>query len=244
VHITGTTVGDPMHELFSRIEAAAKEAGAAKVGFANIMALKDMQVGDETVFGFSSAVTVMVEIPMEAVRRSLDSPSEEMRAAYKQCNMKLKKAEEKVVETLVAAGYKARSVDPSERINKEMLLGPISHKAVARLAGMGWIGKNGLIITEDFGPRLRMGTVLTDMPVAKNPEPSGSDCGDCTACVDNCPMKVLKGPEFSDYPKSRDLVIDWAKCGKYEHTLIGDGSRPEKACGRCIAKCPRSGLGL
>lgn len=231
-----------MNELFSAIEVAAKEAGAARVGFANISALRTMQVGDHQVFEFPSAISVMVEIPIDAVRCSLDSPSEELRSAYKQCNMKLKKAEEKVVETLKAAGYDARLIDPSERVNKEMLLGAISHKAVARLAGLGWIGKNGLIVTEDFGPRLRMGTVLTNMPVAKNPAPQTNDCGECTACVDNCPMKVLKGPEFKDHPESRDQVIDWAKCGKYEHTLIGDGSRPEKACGRCIAKCPKSGL--
>ncbi|MGD0819097.1 MAG: hypothetical protein ABR986_11990 [Methanomassiliicoccales archaeon] len=231
-----------MNELFSEIEAAAREAGAAKVGFANISTLKAMLVGDQTVFEYPSAISVMVEIPEDSVRSSLVAPSVELRAAYKQCNMKLKKAEEKVVEILVAAGYKARLVDPSERINKEMLLGPISHKAVARLAGLGWIGKNGLIITDDFGPRLRMGTVLTDMLVAKNPDPLKNDCGACTACIDNCPKKVLKGPEFKDYPESRDYVIDWAKCGKYEHTLIGDGSGPEKACGRCIAKCPKSGL--
>jgi epoxyqueuosine reductase len=231
-----------MNELFSAVEVAAKEAGAARVGFANISALRNMQVGDHQVFEFPSAVSVMVEIPIEAVKCSLTSPSEELRSAYKQCNMKLKKAEEKVVETLKAAGYDARSIDPSERVNKEMLLGPISHKAVARLAGMGWIGKNGLILTEDFGPRLRMGTVLTNMPVTMNPTPQMNECGECTACVDNCPMKVLKGPEFKDHPESRDHVIDWAKCGKYEHTLIGDGSRPEKACGRCIAKCPKSGL--
>ena len=231
-----------MTDLNKNIEMAAKEAGAAKVGFANISGLKDIQAGDPAVFAYPSAVSVMVEIPIEAVRRSLDSPSEEMRAAYKQCNMVLKKAEEKVVETLKAAGYEARLVDPSERVNKEMLLGAISHKAVARLAGMGWLGKNGLIITDDFGPRLRMGTILTNMPVAKNPVPLKNGCGDCTACIDYCPMKVLKGAEFTDYPTSRDHVIDWAKCGKYEHTLIGDGSRPEKACGRCIARCPKSGL--
>ncbi len=231
-----------MKEFLSRIEAAAKEAGAAKVGFANISGLKGLQVGDDTVFAYNSAVTVMVEIPIEAVKQSLESPSEEMRAAYKQCNMKLKKAEEKVVETLKSAGYEARLIDPSERVNKEMLLGAISHKAVARLAGMGWIGKNGLIITEDYGPRLRMGTVLTNLPIENNPQPLKNGCGSCTACIDNCPMKVLKGPTFTDHPESRESVIDWAKCGKYEHTLIGDGSRPEKACGRCIAKCPKSGL--
>jgi epoxyqueuosine reductase QueG len=231
-----------MKHIFSDIKAAAIEGGAVKVGFADINAIKGIQVGDETIFDYPSAVSVFVEIPEEAVRSALDNPSEQMRAAYKQCNMKLKKAEEKVAEVLRAAGYKARPIDPSERVKPELLLGAVSHKAVARLAGMGWIGKNGLIITDEYGPRVRFGTVLTDLPVNEHVEPLKNQCGDCTACIDNCPMRVLKGPEFEDHPQTRDHVIDWAKCGKYEHTLIGDGSRPEKACGRCIARCPRSGI--
>lgn len=231
-----------MKHIFSDIEAAAIEGGAVKVGFANIYAMKGIQVGDETVFDYPSAVSVFVEIPEEAVRSALDNPSEQMRAAYKQCNMKLKKAEEKVAEVLRAAGYKARPIDPSERVKPDLLLGAVSHKAVARLAGMGWIGKNGLIITAEYGPRVRFGTVLTDLPVNEHVGPLKNQCGDCTACIDNCPMRVLKGPEFEDHPQTRDHVIDWAKCGKYEHTLIGDGSRPEKACGRCIARCPKSGI--
>jgi len=143
---------------------------------------------------------------------------------------------------LTAAGYKARFVDPAQRIVPEKLLGPISQKAIATQAGMGWIGKNGLLITDKFGPRQRMAAVLTDMPVSRKAELINNKCGDCTACIDHCAMKVLKGPSFKHHPESRDEVIDWAKCGDYEKRLIGDGSKPEMACGRCISRCPFSKL--
>lgn len=229
-----------MEPLYARIEEAAKLAGSGLVGFANLSPLKGMLAGDATTFEFPYAVTFAVEIPEQAARASMNSPSTEMREAYKMCNKKLKAAGEKVVEILTAAGYKARFIDPAQRVVPEKLLGPISHKAIASLSGMGWIGKNGLLITEAYGPRQRMGAVLTDMPVTRTAKLIDNQCGDCTACIDHCAMKVLKGAEFKHHPESRELVIDWAKCGVYEAKLIGDGSKPEMACGRCISRCPFS----
>jgi epoxyqueuosine reductase len=219
--------------------------GAFKVGYADVNELKGMIAGDPSTFDFPSAVSIAVEIPKDAARSALEVPSEEMREAYKQCNKKLKRIGDQIVEDLVAAGYKARFIDPSERVVPEKLLGPISHKAIAHLAGLGWVGKNGLLISQEHGPRFRMGTVLTDMPVMGNPPLLVSSCGECTICIDNCPTSSLKeSPPFVDHPHARELVIDWAKCGRYEKALIGDGSRAEQACGRCIATCPRSQLDL
>ena len=229
-----------MEPFYQKIEAAARESGSELVGFADLSPLKGMLAGDATTFEFPCAVTFAVEIPKDAARASLDKPSEEMRSAYKMCNKKLKEAGERIVQLLIAEGYKARFIDPAQRVNPEKLLGPMSQKAIASLSGMGWIGKNGLLITESYGPRQRMGAVLTDMPVTREAKLVDNQCGTCTACIDRCAMKVLKGPDFKHHPGSRDLVIDWAKCGVYEARLIGDGSRPEMACGRCISVCPFS----
>jgi epoxyqueuosine reductase len=229
-----------LEPLYNKIETAAREAGSDLVCFADLAPLEGMLTGDATTLEFPYAVTFAVEIPKEAALASLKKPSEEMRSAYKMCNKKLIATGEKIVELLTAEGYKARFIHPAQRVVPEKLLGPISQKAIASLSGMGWIGKNGLLITDEFGARQRMGAVLTDMPVTRVAKLIDNKCGDCTICIDRCAMKVLKGPEFKHHPESRDLVIDWAKCGEYEVKLIGDGSRPEKACGRCISVCPFS----
>ncbi len=236
------TISGPLEPLYRKIEAAARESGSALVGFADLSPLKGMLAGDPGAFEFPHAVTFAVEIPKEAARASLEKPSEEMRSAYKMCNRKLKEAGERISQLLAAEGYKARFIDPAQRVNPEKLLGPISQKAIASLSGMGWIGKNGLLITEEFGPRQRVGAVLTDMPVNRQAKLIDNKCGECTACIDRCAMKVLKNADFKHHPESRDQVIDWAKCGVYEAKLIGDGSRPEKACGRCVSVCPFSRL--
>lgn len=231
--------------LYGRIEELSCEGGAFKLGYADIRQLKGMVAGDPSIFDFPNAVSFAVEIPKDAARSAMKAPSAEMREAYKQCNKRLKQIGDQIVEELIAAGYKARFIDPSERVVPEKLLGPVSHKAIAHLAGLGWVGKNGLLISQEHGPRFRMGTVLTDLPVVENPPPLVSGCGECTICIENCPTNSLKETTpFEDHPQDRDLVIDWAKCGRYEKALIGDGSRVEQACGRCISTCPRSQMDL
>jgi epoxyqueuosine reductase QueG len=231
--------------LYERIEQLSREGGAFKIGYADIKELKGMVAGDPSTFDFPNAVSIAVEIPKDAARSALKVPSAEMREAYKQCNKKLKRIGDQIAEEIIAVGYTARFIDPSERVVPDKLLGPISHKAIAHLAGLGWIGKNGLLISQEHGPRFRMGTVLTDMPVVENPPLLGSGCGECKICIENCPTSSLKDSSpFEDHPQDRELVIDWAKCGRYEKALIGDGTRAEQACGRCIATCPKSQMEL
>jgi epoxyqueuosine reductase len=235
---------EPPQGLWEQISQLALSGGAFRVGCADIRSLQDLQVGDPTTLDYPSAVSFAVEIPPAAANASMKAPSEEMREAYKQCNKKLKQIGAQVVESLSSAGFQARFVDPAERIVPEKLLGPISHKAVAHQSGIGWIGKNGLLITDEHGPRFRMGTVLTNMAIVEKPVLLDCQCGECTLCIDECPTNSLKATTgFKDHPQDREQVIDWGKCGKYEKALIGDGSRPEKACGRCISVCPRSNLG-
>ncbi|NLL94491.1 MAG: epoxyqueuosine reductase [Thermoplasmatales archaeon] len=236
------TQKDSLEKLYRKIEKVAQETGAGLVGFADMSPLKGMPAGDESFFKLPFAVTFAVEIPKDAARASLKKPSEEMRSAYKMCNKTLKGIGEKVSQILAEEGYKARYVDPAQRVDPENLLGPISQKAIAMEAGIGWIGRSGLLLTDKYGPRQRMAAVLTDMPVTRKAPKVENKCGDCMECVDKCALKILKACDYEGFPACRDEVIDWEKCGKYETRLIGDGSKPEKACGRCIAVCPLSGL--
>ena len=68
-----------------------------------------------------------------------------------------------------------------------------SVKEAARRAGLGWIGKNNLLITPGFGPRLSMSGILVDAPLDDGIPMDKSHCGDCRKCVDACLFKVLSG---------------------------------------------------
>ena len=69
--------------------------------------------------------------------------------------------------------------------------GHLSHKHVAVLAGLGWLGRNNLLVNPQFGAQLRLVTLLTDLPLDAD-QPLREDCGDCVACIESCPAKAIK----------------------------------------------------
>jgi len=73
-----------------------------------------------------------------------------------------------------------------------------SHKMAATRAGLGWIGKTALFISEKYGPRARLATVLTDFPVSVCANPiEESKCTDCDLCVRICPAQAANGPAWN-----------------------------------------------
>ena len=101
----------------------------------------------------------------------------------------------------------------------------LPHKTIARLAGMGFVGKNNLLVTREYGCGFCMCTVLTDAPLAveKRP-PQEPGCGACEVCKTVCPAHAIHGVEWSE-EGGRDAVVDVFKC----------------ACAlRCVVNCPRT----
>ncbi len=229
-----------VQELRKRIIEHVENEGVDMAGFGPFDVLEDVKKLGEGPFDLPNAICIAAELPLEAVEGAKEGPSEALRESYKTANKKMMGAAAGIVEMLEAAGYRGRIVHPAERVDTGNLLGPVSLKAIARACGLGWIGKNGLLLTDRFGPRQRFLAILTDMPLLETPDARECECGDCRECIDNCAMKVLNDQTFTDHPPSRDSTIDWERCGRFEVKLIGDGSRPERACGKCMAYCPRS----
>lgn len=99
---------------------------------------------------------------------------------------------------------------------------PLPHKKVAVLSGCGWIGKNGLFVTEEYGCALSMCTVLTDMPLHENARTiKPPRCGECEMCVQSCPMHILHGASWRTDVR-RDEIINVDHCEK---------------CLKCLVKC-------
>ncbi|MGO2082669.1 tRNA epoxyqueuosine(34) reductase QueG [Vagococcus sp.] len=70
--------------------------------------------------------------------------------------------------------------------------GELIDVAVAQRAGLGFIGKNGLLITEEFGSYVYLGEIITNIPFEAD-QPKENQCGSCTKCVDYCPTSALLG---------------------------------------------------
>jgi epoxyqueuosine reductase len=70
---------------------------------------------------------------------------------------------------------------------------PVLEKALARDAGLGWIGKHTLLLSRDAGSWFFLGEIYTDLPLPLD-EPASAHCGTCTRCIDVCPTQAIVAP--------------------------------------------------
>lgn len=71
---------------------------------------------------------------------------------------------------------------------------PVLEKAMAENSGLGWIGKNTLLLNRSAGSWFFLGEIYTDLPIPMDQIESFSHCGSCTACLDICPTSAFTGP--------------------------------------------------
>ena len=107
-------------------------------------------------------------------------------------------------------------------------------KMVARLSGLGWIGKSSLLVTPERGPRAWWETVLTDAPLQPTAaKPMERQCGDCTRCIDICPVSAYRDVEFSEKDQLA-VRYDSGKCSRYRFGILPGGG----SCTMCVKVCP------
>ncbi len=115
---------------------------------------------------------------------------------------------------------------------------PVSHKQVATRAGLGWIGKTDLLITERFGPRVRLSSILTKSPLETTQPIDASRCGSCSLCVTRCPAKAASGLSW-DTSVPREAFFDPFACRAYCLKISAQALNEKiSICGRCVNVCP------
>jgi len=114
--------------------------------------------------------------------------------------------------------------------------GPVLERAWAARAGIGWIGKNGLVLRRDLGSWLFLGVIVTTIELAADP-PVADRCGACTRCIEACPTQAIVAPG----------IVDSRRCIAY-HTIENAGEVPSElrthfgnwvfGCDVCQEVCP------
>lgn len=124
-------------------------------------------------------------------------------------------------------GYQAVPIPASQIVDWKNQRAHLSHKHVARAAGLGWIGRNNLLVNEIFGSRVRLVTILTDLPLVID-IPSDGDCGSCRACLTLCPAGAIgERQEDFDHLRCYEKLRVFAKTLHFSHNI----------CGVCVKAC-------
>ena len=115
--------------------------------------------------------------------------------------------------------------------------GPVQDKVWAERAGIGWIAKNGNVITREYGSWVFLGEVLTNLALTPD-APHTEHCGTCTRCIDACPTGAIAKP----------FVVDANRCIAYHTIENRDQELPESVkphlrgwvagCDICQDVCP------
>jgi epoxyqueuosine reductase QueG len=209
------------------------EWGATKCGFADLKGCLPEKY-EKLNYGISIAIRLSDAIIDEID----DKPTHIYFHHYRSVNSLIDNITLRATMLLQEWGYNAIAIPASQTVKTkyESYSGDFQHKTAARKSGLGWIGKNGLLITPEFGPRVRLGTVLTNMKLPIENNIIKRDCGSCSLCKKACPAMAIYGQNWREGSQRSD-IIDPQACSEYmnaNYKGIGRGS----VCGICIRVCP------
>lgn len=226
--------------------------GASLVGFADIGGLyndadvtelprsEDSQTEPFDIPRYKKGVAIAVAIPAQIIRGIKNAPTMEYYIAYHALNDKLDALALLCAERLQGLGYNAYPQTVSQTKEYGVFRTIMPHKTVALHAGLGWIGKSALFVTERFGSAIRLTSVLTDAPLVCGERMMQPKCGDCMICANACPAGAISG-ELWSMEKDREDFFHAMDCRlKAREISARTLNRKITLCGKCIEVCPHT----
>ncbi len=225
--------------LDNQVKDSAENWGADFFGVANLSQAREtiLAQGGAVVAEYPRAISLGIallhsivnQLPQRAERAVVVSYRHH---SYDVVDQRLDFIASRLSSVLQRGGYRALPIPAAKQVDDERICASFSHKLGAHLAGLGWIGKNCLLITPEVGPRVRWVTVLTDAPLSTG-KPMPERCGDCVQCVEICPVNAFTGKSFrEDEPREVRFNANICEINK------GVQKKAEVACGLCLYACP------
>lgn len=245
VALKGLFDGNPDRGLADAVERIAREAGAEIVGFGDVREaltadFRHLPVGISLGVPHP-ALTLLRDrsgtVPAAAVQRALCDHRDARGQAI------LESALRRIADLLRRNGYRyfccPPEVDPMETPFAALMVRRFSHKAAATCAGLGSVGRHGLLNHPQYGPHVVWATVVTNAPLAVSEPVEASDCGDCGLCVAACPGNAISGRPW----RREDGMVRLVDVDRCREVLDGnERSTGRRVCGRCAVACATARL--
>jgi epoxyqueuosine reductase QueG len=215
--------------MYEELEGIAFDAGACAFGVGNIDDLRqhfEALPPDQT-SGLIHGISIGVRVSDAVLQGVITGPTRHYLHHYRMLNLLLDQCALKLSLAVQRAGYNALPIPASQIVDWEAQTAHLSHKMVALRAGIGWMGRNNLLVHPHCGSRIRLASVLTDVSL-KADSPMEKDCGSCRECIEVCPVSAIK-----DSHKEWDKTACLEKL-KYYARAHNVG---QYICGLCVKVC-------
>ncbi len=206
--------------------------GADLFGVADIKNIKgDFVLSSEFLDGVNSAVCLGVRLSTGILSQINNEPNKLYFHHYRTANAVLDQLAFKLSNYMQDKGYLALAIPASQILDWQNQKAHLSHKKLGVLAGLGWIGRNNLLVNPKLGSRLRLVSILTNMPL-KVDKPLTYGCGSCRLCINVCPAQAIK-----DEPEGFDHIKCFEKLKEFQRQKLVD----QYICGVCVNVCKGTG---
>jgi len=205
-----------------------QQLGADLFGVSDISGLKqEFLLSSPAIKDLNRGISLGVRLLDSVLEEIQDKPTKLYYHHYRQANFFLDRLAFKLASFIQSEGFLSLPIPASQVIDWEKQKGHLSHRKLACAAGLGWLGRNNLLVNPDFGSRIRLVTILTNMPLSCD-EPLNTDCGECRACVSVCPAGAIKEKQ-EDFNRVRcfEQLRAFTKM-----RLVG-----QYICGVCVKAC-------
>jgi epoxyqueuosine reductase len=218
----------PERENSERLGRLCGDLGFSLFGVADVASIRDeFLLADSLRKKFSFALSLGKRV-FDAVLEDIeDHPTPLYFHHYRQLNFFLDRGAFLVASDLIDRGYQALPIPASQIIDWENQRAHVSHKKIAVLAGLGWVGRNNLIVNPTLGSRFRLVTVLTNMPLEPG-RPLDFACGTCRACIAPCPAGAIR-----ENPEDFSHRACYEKLDEFRRTHVVS----QHICGVCVKAC-------
>lgn len=214
---------------YEKLKQLSIEQGFSLFGVADITEIKhEFNLAKVSIEKFSRGIALGKRLLDAVIEEIEDRPTALYFHHYRQLNFFLDRGAFLIASHIQDLGFQALPIPASQITDWKKQQSHVSHKRIGYLAGLGWIGRNNLLVNPDSGSRFRLVTILTDMPLAAN-FPVKDNCGSCRACISICPAKAIH-EDASDF----DHWVCFDKLKEFRKS----GIVSQHICGVCIKACP------
>ncbi len=204
------------------------DRGADLFGVADISKIKDgFNLPEPLINDLDRAICVGVRLSRQIFNDIEDAPTKLYFHHYRTANFFLDQLSFALANEIQCRGARALPIPASQIVDWQKQSAHVSHKELGVQAGLGWIGRNNLLVNFKLGSQFRLVTVLTNLKIQID-KPLDLDCGDCYECIRVCPVGAI-----TEKKEDFEHLLCFEKLKQFQKSnIVG-----QYICGICVKAC-------